>query len=217
MKRELTAIFGAILFSVSVAKAQEEISYPDKGGIFQLGMRTTTSLFSESGINGLGVGGQFRISFGKRMNSEWFADLINTNLKNLGKRVDSHIGWSVMFYPWISPKFVKPYLIAGHCFDYTKVTPYSTLTENKTDQSAKRWSSATQMGIGTHFLISPVVDISFSSQYMIHLGGAVHTEFENINGVETLHVEQHGKGELSLEGHLLLTVSLNFKIGHLWK
>jgi hypothetical protein len=217
MKKAITALGCALLLFLPGSNGQKADTYPQQGGIFQLGMRTTSNLFSEAGYNGLGVGGQFRISLGKRLNTEWFADLINTNLANLGKRVDAHIGWSVMFYPWTTPRLIKPYLIAGHCFDYTHVTPYSKLYENNSNNTLERWSSATQAGLGTHFLISPMADISISAQYMIHLGRAVHTDIEEINGVQVLHVEEHAKGELGLEGHLLLTVSLNFRIAQLWK
>ncbi|MFI5203471.1 MAG: hypothetical protein ACHQF2_03155 [Flavobacteriales bacterium] len=231
MKKVKTAMLGAVFLCSYASHAQDSTpqqqeiidqvtktsTYPQYGGIFQLGMRTTTSLFGDAGYNGLGVGGQFRISFGKRMNSEWFSDLITTNLANLGKRVDGHIGWSVMFYPWTTPKIVKPYLIAGHCFDFTKVTPYSTLSDNRSDEIVKRWSSATQIGLGTHFLINRFADISLSTQYMVHLGKSIHTEIDEHDGIKELHVEEHAQGELGLEGHLLITLSLNFRIAQLWK
>lgn len=235
MKKAKSAVLGAVLFCTLNTQAQDKdtipvaprarmvsdlqtqtSSYPQRGGTLTLGMRTTASLFGDAGSNGIGAGGQFRISFGRRMNSEWFADLINTNLQNLGKRVDAHIGWSVMFYPWTMPRFIKPYLLAGHCFDYTKVTPYSTLVENNSDNAIKRWSSATQAGLGTHFLISPMADISLSAQYMIHLGKSIHAEVDEHDGVKELHVEEHGRA-LGLEGHLLITLSLNFRIAQLWK
>ncbi|MGL4599812.1 MAG: hypothetical protein ACRCYO_19965, partial [Bacteroidia bacterium] len=41
------------------------------------------------------VFGQFRIRLTDRINTEWFADYISTNLNNLASRSDYHIGWSV--------------------------------------------------------------------------------------------------------------------------
>ena len=199
---------------------EKKNKYTNGGGQFQLGLRTTTSLFGETGNPGLGFGGQFRIKFAKRLNSEWFADVINTDIDGLGRRFDTHIGWSVMFYlkeemehPHTPPKFM-PYLIAGHCFDYTRVTPYSKPSDDRSDEMLERWSSATQAGLGVHWNFNRKADISLSSQYMIHLGKDVHTDIEEVNGEPYLHVEE--TNDFSLEGHLLLTLSLNIKIGELW-
>lgn len=185
-------------------------------GTIQVGMRTTLSAFSKDNAAGYGVGGQFRVWLWKKVNSEWFADYITTDLGGLGRRTDTHIGWSVMFYPFeglLQSKFT-PYFLAGHCFDYTKVTPYNTITELHTDEFQERWSSATQMGLGVHWNITNRFNLSMSSQYMIHLGNAIHTEVLETNGVKTLIVaEETGS---NLEGHLLTTISLNVRLGDLW-
>lgn len=185
-------------------------------GTLQVGMRTTMSLFNHDGGPGFGVGGQFRLWLFKKLNTEWFADYINTDLDGLGKRVDAHIGWSVMFYPFeglLQNKF-NPYIIAGHCFDLTKVTPYNTITDLRTDEGMKRGSSATQMGLGLHYNISEKFNITLTSQYMIHLGGNVHTHIDDHNGVRELHIEK--TSGFSMEGHLLTTLSLNVRLGDLW-
>lgn len=185
-------------------------------GTFQVGMRSTVSLFNHDGGPGFGVGGQFRLWLFKKVNTEWFADYITTDLDGLGKRVDGHIGWSVMFYPFeglLQSKF-NPYLIAGHCFDLTKVTPYNTFTENNSSEMVKRGSSATQMGLGLHWNVTNKFDITITSQYMIHLGGNVHTEIDEHNGVKELHIEK--TTGFSMEGHVLTTLSLNVRLGDLW-
>ena len=52
---------------------------------------------------------------------------------------------------------------------------------------------------------------------MIHLGNDIHTEIYEHNGHKEIHIEQHDANEsLSLEGHLLFTISLNYKIADLW-
>src|SRR5687768_5434172 len=99
-----------ILFPAAHVDAQ----YPRKAGSFELGMRNTLSLFGNDGTFGFGTGGQFRLMLGKKLNTEWFADYIQTDLYNMGKRTDAHIGWSVMFYMLNEPKKFDPYLIAGH-------------------------------------------------------------------------------------------------------
>jgi opacity protein-like surface antigen len=193
----------------------DEPEYHPQGTI-QVGMRTTLSAFNHDGSAGYGVGGQFRIWLAKKVNTEWFSDYITTDLSGLGKRTDAHIGWSVMFYPFegtLQNKFT-PYIIAGHCFDYTKVVPFNTVTELNTNEFKERWSSATQAGLGVHWNITPKFNLSLSTQYMIHLGNSVHTEVVNNNGSNELNVfEESGA---SMEGHMLTTLSLNVRLGDLW-
>ncbi len=184
-------------------------------GMFELGVRSTASLFGDAGNHGLGAGGQFRIRFHRQIGSEWFADYIVTDIDGVGKREDVHIGWSVMFYPFKSEsRRFSPYLLAGHCFDYTKVTPYGVPALH--NFKSERWSSAIQMGVGTHFNLNQWSDISLSVQYMTHLGNDIHTEIVEENGLRYLTISDHSHGA-SLEGHLLTTMSFNVKIGRLWK
>lgn len=183
-------------------------------GEFQLGLRSTASLFGSDGYFGSGVGGQFRIGLGSRINTEWFADLITSNLGNAGRRTDGHIGWSVMFYLKKERTMgFNPYILAGHCFDYTKITAFSSPYSNLEEESGERWSSAVQMGAGTHYRLTPRFDVSLSAQYMLHLGNDIHAHVET-DSYPTLEIEEHeGAG---LEGHLLVTFSVNYKIGDLW-
>ncbi|TND08743.1 MAG: hypothetical protein FD123_1959 [Bacteroidetes bacterium] len=196
------------------------------GGTLMLGMRTTTSLFSEAGVPGMGIGGQFRLRFFDRVNSDWFADYITSDIGGLGKRTDYHIGWSVLFYPFVpeSPKQTRvstivrpkdrklvPYVLAGHCFDYTRVSNRDPLFPH----TEERWSSAIQAGLGTHWMLSRSFDLSLTSQYMMHLGGDVHAHVApGPNGTDVLFIEK--QDELSLEGHLLMTLSLNVRMADLW-
>lgn len=193
-----------------------EAQYTRKSGSFELGMRQTLSLFGNDNTFGYGTGAHFRIMMGKRINTEWFADHIQTDLYNMGKRSDAHIGWSVMFYMLNEPKKFDPYVLAGHCFDYTKVRAYNSLTEVP-NPTFKRWSSAVQAGLGTHFNISQRCNISLAAQYMLHLGTDIHVEKEeDAFGKEFLHIEEEGGGKITFEGHLLVSLSLNFKIANLW-
>jgi hypothetical protein len=198
------------------------------GGVFSLGIRTTSSLFTQAGSPGLGVGGQFRLRVLRLINTEWFADYINTDIDGIGHRTDGHIGWSVMFYlrePEVftsapgdaagTPKQISyhrftPYLLAGHCFDYTWIRSAAPFSSTE----AKRWSSAVQAGAGLHFHLGVRTDLSCSAQYMMHLGDDVHAHVEEVQGIKTLYIEEH-KG-FSPEGHLLLTLSANFRIADLW-
>jgi len=220
-------LFILMLFPLALS-AQRDTTQAKPGGTIMLGMRTTTSLFSEAGHPGLGIGGQFRVRFTDRLNSDWFADYITSDIGGLGKRTDYHIGWSVLFYPIDpegtryegrgtfarpvhGPKRFVPYVLAGHCFDYTQVQN----NDPAFPKMEERWSSAIQTGLGTHWNITKSFDLSLTSQYMMHLGGDVHTEIIDApDGNQVLLITKHD--HLSLEGHLLVTLSLNVRVADLW-
>lgn len=210
-----------LMLSIPVlASAQERSAMPAKqetlklknhhGGLFSLGMRTTISTFNHGNWQdvGTGVGGQFRIQVHDRINMEFFADYLASKIGNSGHRDDAHIGWSVMYYPLKDKtytRFMKPYLIMGHCFDYSKVA------ENvNPDNSMERWSAAIQLGAGNHFNITERFDLTFIAQYMFHLGR--HIEAHESEGAFQIH--DHGGS--SLEGHILFTLGINYKIADLW-
>jgi hypothetical protein len=199
------------LIAPTVMMAQSELKVKKThGGLFSLGMRTTVSTFNHGNWDdvGTGVGGQYRLQFHDRVNTEWFADYLTSKVGKLGHRTDAHVGWSVMFYPLKDPsyrKLMKPYIVMGHCFDYTNVS------ENANpDNSIERWSAAIQCGVGNHFNLTEHFDITVKAQYMFHLGD--HVEAHEEEGK----FEIHEHGGLSLEGHLLFTLSLNYKIADLW-
>jgi hypothetical protein len=180
----------------------------NQSGNFQLGVRSTVSLFNDSETSdfGKGIGGQFRLQLADRINTDWFFDYLSSDIGSLANRTDYHIGWSVLFYPYLKEKqTIKPYILAGHCFDYS----YMAENINKSNFS-ERWSSAIQAGIGSHLQLSPRMDLSLTTQYMIHLGNHIHpmTTFNSVSFIEE-------KGA-SLEGHLLITVGVNYKIADLW-
>jgi hypothetical protein len=181
-----------------------------EGGLFSLGVRSTLSGFIGSNVlssgTGFGLGGQFRIQPAKMVNTDWFFDYITENAGDLANRTDYHIGWSVLYYPILKPAaFARPYILAGHCFDYTKLEENA----NRTNY-LERWSSAVQGGIGVHLNLSERLDLSLLGQYMIHLGTDIHEEYEN--GQVIFHEEKGG----TLEGHLLFNASINYKIADLW-
>ncbi|CAN5918590.1 hypothetical protein BH11BAC7_BH11BAC7_08400 [soil metagenome] len=217
MKRFLICL---CLISALAVQAQNRKPNRNAGGQFSLGVRSAVSLFSDDGNNaGTGFGGQFRIRFYDFLNSEWFADYLTSSYGTLGTRTDYHIGWSVMFYLPKQKSFKKyrpkPYLLVGHCFDYTRVQGNNPFYYQQ-DFSAARWSSAVQGGLGFHVPFSERVDLSFSGQYMMHLGKDINTE-ERVagNGDHFLHVTLEDNA--GLDGHLLLTFSLNVRIADLWR
>lgn len=209
MKASLLAAIMLLPFAVS---AQKERGKPNSG-MLELGMRTTTSLFTDAGSPGTGFGGQFRLKFAKRLNTEWYADYITTDIRGIARRTDGHIGWSVMFYPFNDEKVkgaFNPYLIAGHCFDYTKVEENANAAN-----MGERWSSAMQAGLGAHYNLTDQFDVSLAAQYMTHLGNDMHADVHSHDGEPAeVHIEEHG--HTGVEGHVLVTLSLNVKVADLW-
>jgi len=203
--------------------AQEQRTFNPEG-MLSLGGRTTVSLFNDhkNEMTGTGVGGQFRLRFSDAVNTDWFFDYITSDILNYAHRTDYHIGWSVLFYPInhlayfhqpkdFKPKF-RPYILAGHCFDYSKIEAKDGISPLDGALYAERWSSAVQAGLGTHLELSPRFDISLTGQYMIHLGNHIETDYDFTSGTLSFH-EHTGA---SLAGHLLVALSLNYKIARLW-
>lgn len=196
------------MFVPTVLFSQELKIKNTRGGLFSLGLRSTVSAFNghEEESPGFGMGGQFRLQFADRVNSDWFFDYITSDIGNIASRTDYHIGWSVLYYLTKEPDTrLRPYLLAGHCFDYTIFQDNSNFTLRK-----ERFSSAVQAGAGVHFNLSPRLDLSLVTQYMLHLGNEIHAEVHE--GELEFH-EEHGS---SFEGHLLFHLSINYKIADLW-
>lgn len=197
MKSTLILIFLSI--TSLFLSAQDTLS----GGQLSLGGRSTLSLFDSDGW-GLGTGGQFRIQLSSRANTDWFADYISINVQDKIRSEYYHIGWSVLFYPIKNTRNIQPYVLAGHCFDYNKKT---ILTSNT---SLNRWGSAVQGGLGTHIHLSKRFDISLTCQYMIHLTA----ELESVINASNVSIVKGNTN--TFEGHMLSTLSVNYKLFHLW-
>jgi len=203
-----------IILFISISASYGQMSYAEKGNV-ELGLRTTSSIFGHDPYKGLGIGGQTRIQITDYLSTEWFADWITIDLAGAGTRENSHIGWSVLFYPKKMNRFV-PYAIAGHCFDYARVTPISTPYLDRSQDVVTRWSSAVQMGLGSHYYLNERFNLTFSAQYMMHLGQ--HLEYELLETTDGYYLETNHDSHAGerLEGHVLLTFSLNYKIADLW-
>lgn len=214
--KKIFLILSAIIFCVAQTWSQEA-DQSKESGKFMLGIRTTMSAFSDDGATGQGIGGQFRLKFGSRVNSDWFADYITTDISGLARRTDYHIGWSVLYYPFnnqIKAGKFTPYVLAGHCFDYTKVQKNSFNSSTSLNE-AHRLSSAVQTGLGMHYNLADNFDVSLTTQYMIHLGNDINaTVFtDEVTQQQDILIKE---GVLGLEGHLLINLSLNVYIADLW-
>ncbi|MDG1331927.1 MAG: hypothetical protein P8P74_06335 [Crocinitomicaceae bacterium] len=197
-----------LVFAPTFLFSQELKIKNSRGGLFSLGTRTTLSAFNghDNESPGFGVGGQFRVQFAGRVNSDWFFDYITSDIDDVATRTDYHIGWSVLYYLTEQPATrLRPYLAAGHCFDYTVLQDNINITNRK-----ERFSSAVQAGAGVHFNLTPRLDLSFVTQYMLHLGNELHAD------VHDGQLEFHQEERTSFEGHLLFHLSINYKIADLW-
>lgn len=205
----IVALIVAPMFQQNILAQAPNASASSKSGWFSLGGRSTLSTFSREG-SGLGTGGQFRIQLSDNVNTDWFADYITINSTDGVRSVYYHIGWSVLFYPFKTlwyPQLFQPYILAGHCFDYNEKTVI-----NSPSISENRWGSAVQSGIGTHLNLLERFDISVTAQYMMHLTDELKVQ-KDASGNPFI---EKGK-ENSLEGHLLMTLSMNYKLFRLWK
>jgi len=196
-----------MLLQATALLAQENNSSFRTPGTVSLGTRNTFSMFNDDEATGKGIGGQFRIQATKRIGTEWFFDYITSKNGTLTYRNDYHIGWSLMFYTKDidDAKTLQPYLLVGHCFDYSKVSEQQNRSNN-----VGRWSMAAQGGLGSHINITDRFDCSLSAQYMLHFG----KEINAINDDGKIVIEKENFS--SPDGHLLISVSFNYKLFHLW-
>ncbi len=212
MKMHLS-LFLVLLMSYNFSFAQDEsiLINPGSAGI---GMRTTASIFLGDNASGTGTGGQAKILFARRVNSEWFADYMNSSVGINGYRKDIHIGWSVQFavnkggYQTRKP---IPFVEAGQCFDWTTVGFVKNISsENAIPQTAERnhpvFSAATQAGGGVSIFPVSRLELCAEVQYMIHLGKDVHLEFGENNYAFEIN---ESKGT-SFDGHILGTLSISW-------
>ena len=198
-----------MLLQATYLNAQNENTRSFKApGTFSLGTRNTFSMFNDDAAVGMGIGGQFRIQVSNHLGSEWFLDYITSKNGTLTYRNDYHIGWSLMYYPGKNVAFdrlLQPYILAGHCFDYSKVAE-----QKNSSNYADRWSMAAQAGLGTHINITRRFDCSLSTQYMLHFGKDIQTAMDKDQVIIK-------KADFSTpDGHLLVSLSFNYKLFHLW-
>jgi hypothetical protein len=189
----------------------KKLTYPSQAGNFSLGVRNNVNIFTNATKSlGGGVGGSARLQILNRLNTEWFADIISSNLYGKAHRTDMHIGWNVIFY-LLDPKgFTRkftPFLAAGNCFDYTKIT-----INGPNGLTKAKGSSAVQMSVGCHYNLTPQFDISLSTLYDLHLGNDVDSELGPDGHVNIIEYRNAG-----LEGHIMIIASAHYKFIKLWK
>ncbi len=205
--------FLTILLSFNTVKAQDQ-SILINPGSFGIGMRTVSSVFLGDNAAGFGAGGQMKILFSHRVNSEWFLDFMNSSAGLNGYRKDTHVGWSVQFAVnknGFQTRKPIPFVEAGQCFDWTTVGYLPNLTSEISVavapyENQPQFSAATQAGAGVAWFPISRLELNAQVQYMIHLGKDVHLEFDKQNFAYQVN---ETKGT-SFDGHLLGTISISW-------
>lgn len=176
-------------------------------GIFSLGVRVPFSFSSSpDGLNvSQGLGVESRIQLGKHYNTEFYGEYLRGKCGDSAVRSNAHIGGSFMLYPQNKLRRVQPFLFAGPDADFEKLHQQTDATN-----AASRWNLAAHGGLGMHINVTWRSDITLSAGYMLHFG----------QKIETLSVSDQptfvttGSG---VDGQLMLTISMNFKMVDLWK
>ena len=183
-------------------------------GMFSMGIGSTISIFSDGTRNysGNALTGQMRFQLWKNISSEWFGDYAITDVQGKAQRMDAHGGFSIMpYFITKSTSRIQPYPVAGFCIDYSKFNKTGTYRDiNGEPNFLERYSFASQVGFGTQIHLSEKIDLSVIAHYMFHLGNDIHAHFEN----DDVHFEKSKSA--SLEGHLLLSMTVNVKLIDLW-
>jgi hypothetical protein len=142
------------------------------------------------------------------VNTDWFSDIIQSRGEHNSFRNDYHIGWAVQFaLPKAGFQYHKPvpYILAGQCFDLTRVGVRNGPT------TPLIFSAAVQGGAGLSWFVHRNMELNLQAQYMMHLTKHVHLDFDEA-GVATTEVENGP----SPEGHLLGTLSFTFYFLQIW-
>jgi hypothetical protein len=213
MTKLILYLFLLLLFLFSFQVYSQKKPRAEQSGYFSVTFRNSASMWSLNkwGITGLGKGTAFRLQISKRLNTEWYGDFIKTEYKGKVFRWDRHLTNSLMFYfrniEDLEHKF-HPFISASvFCLDFTRVEVIGSDGDFK-----ERFSFSQQFGLGAHYYLTKLADISVYAQYYNHLGNDIHID-EHPDG--TIHIEEE-KGRISLEGHMFLVISVGCKIGDLW-
>lgn len=171
--------------------------------VVSVGTRNVISFLSSQGGIGKGIGGHMRIQLSRRINTEWFFDYV-TSKNEPTVMNEYHVGWSLMYYLKKDNDYsnlLQPYIMAGHCFDNINVFE---INNKANKQSAV--NMATTAGLGMHINITRRFDCSISGQYMLDFGKEIIKKTEG----DALTLTK--SGHTTVDGHPLITISINYKI-----
>lgn len=177
-------------------------------GVFGVGLRAAGGLAITDSVLHVtqGVGVQGRLMLLQRLNTEWYAEWMRGGFSDAAFRTDVHLGLNALLYFQRRLQRVAPYLVAGIAAD--------ALTLHNRVQYRHRttsWTTALQGGMGFHINLTWRSDLSLSTAYQQHLR---HNALLKTDEGLLAQVPQTGR---TGDGHLLVVLSMNFKITDLWK
>ena len=218
MRKYIRNITIVLIFTLpqTLLLAQEKSnSTLDPVDYLSIGARNCFSSFfsGKRAFVGTGAGGQFGYRIAKNFNSHYFADWIVSNVANLAQRFDFHSGFSMMPEVISAPagkNHISLFPLAGICIDYTKLSVTTGKTKAQSPRFVERYSFACQIGFGATLPVSNRLDISLEAHYMLHIGTCVGINLLDNNEVQLLQMQPGGN--VCLEGHYVLALSMDFKL-----
>lgn len=208
MRPPIWSVLALLLLTITLTQPLQAQENRLQAGRFGLGMRNAINLWGGNKMFGIGAGGQFKLSFSPRVNTDFFADIVSSKGQRNSFRNDYHIGWGVQFAlpkDGFGSHRLVPYVMAGQCFDLTEVGVVWQV------KSPLIFSAAVQGGLGLSSFVHRNVELNLQLQYMMHLTQHVHLDWDEYN----LASYEVDKGA-SAEGHLLTTFSMTFYFLRLW-
>ncbi|MCS6990547.1 MAG: hypothetical protein NZL95_01640 [Chitinophagales bacterium] len=177
-------------------------------GVFAAGIRTAAGLtLTDSTLNlAQGVGLQARLLVLQRLNTEWYVEWLRGGFSDEAFRTDLHLGFNILGYFQRRLQRVAPFLMTGFAAD--------ALTLNNRLEARHRttsWTTAVLGAIGFHINLTWRSDLTIAVAYQHHL---VHQALlQTAEGI----LAQVPRSGRTGDGHLLVQLSMNYKITDLWK
>lgn len=195
------------IFSTWVCHTQRLEIYGKRSGLSSVGLMRVSfnSIINENGFPPIGTGAHGRIQLSNHLVYEGFFDFISYS-NDYSRRNDIRFGPNLLIYfrKKIVPIF-QPYLTVGTTVgcDF-----YFDLSNRKNKR--KSWFYGAQIGLGTHFNLTPRVDISLTCQYLISFSRNIETNTTN-------EVVEYVKAKgYSPRNQLTTVLSINYRIFDLW-
>ncbi|MGD0712074.1 MAG: hypothetical protein ABR968_12955 [Bacteroidales bacterium] len=217
LKNIAIVLFFSLLTSLMYAQGKRD-TITDPTGYLSLGARNCFSSFFSQGraFIGTGAGGEFAVRIAKDFNCHWFTDWVVSNVDNLAQRDDLHGGFSMMpqvLSPRIGNRHLAMFPLVGICLDYSKFLITTGKNISSGPNFVERYSWAVQCGLGATLPVSSRLDFSLEMQYMLHMGTCVGI---NLYGNEVQLLKMKPAGNVCLEGHYIISLSMDFKLFKLW-
>jgi len=199
--------FFSIVFLTFTSLGQRLEIYGKRGGLSSIGLMRVSfnSVINEKGFPPTGTGAHGRIQLSDRFVYEGFFDFISYS-NDLSRINDVRFGPNLLIYIRKNtfPIF-QPYITVGTTIGRNF---YFDLSNRKNKETS--WFYGAQIGLGTHFNLTPRVDISLTCQYFISYSRKIETTSTN---QKTEYMKSKGYSE---KNQITTVLSINYRIFDLW-